>query len=255
VFEIAAALPRGDLHRHDFHGTQLLAANNLSDLQSASAARSNLGLGSAALANTGGASGNVPLLGSGGMLAASAIPSGLTLVGANTSGPGTTGDYNEDVLSSQIIPANLFASSQAAGSPLSSVRVNFAFHILSSGAPSKTMRIYLGPAASLATPNASFKIYDSGAYSAASGTATLSGDMVITWNGAGSLIVIPNIAGVFDSTGAGMGAGFNLRKPVAIPSLTFSGGNLVLMYTMQDSGNTPAANDAVLSSSVITDAF
>jgi hypothetical protein len=53
---------------------QLIAANNLSDIVSPSTARTNLGLGTAAVLNTGTASGDIPILGAGGKLASSVLP-------------------------------------------------------------------------------------------------------------------------------------------------------------------------------------
>jgi hypothetical protein len=53
---------------------KLAAASNLSDLTSASSARSNLGLGTAALVNTGTGNGNVPLLDSNGKLSIGVFP-------------------------------------------------------------------------------------------------------------------------------------------------------------------------------------
>lgn len=52
----------------------MLAANNLSDLLSVATARTNLGLGSAALLASGTASGDVPVLGTGGYLAKARLP-------------------------------------------------------------------------------------------------------------------------------------------------------------------------------------
>lgn len=54
--------------------TALLIANDLSDLNSASTARTNLGLGSAAVVNTGTSSGNVPVLDGSGKLSSSVLP-------------------------------------------------------------------------------------------------------------------------------------------------------------------------------------
>ena len=56
-------------------GTVLLKANNLSDLPDKSAARTSLGLGAAAVLATGTAEGNVPVVGPGGKLPASLLPS------------------------------------------------------------------------------------------------------------------------------------------------------------------------------------
>ena len=55
-------------------GTYMRRAQNLADLADASDARDNLGLGTAALVNTGTSSGNVPVLNGGGKLSTGVIP-------------------------------------------------------------------------------------------------------------------------------------------------------------------------------------
>lgn len=67
-------------------------ANNLSDLTSVTSARTNLGLGTAAVTNTGTASGNIPVLDGAGKLAASVLPNSLV-----TSSTALTGDVTGTV--------------------------------------------------------------------------------------------------------------------------------------------------------------
>ena len=181
---------------------------------------SGLGLGTAAVANTGAAAGNVVTVGG-----------GAILIGATTANLGNGNDLTEDVIGTINIPAGFFSASQTAGASKAVISGEFHFYAPIAASNHVEGRVYVGGG-----PGVGTLVFDSSSLSATSvSISTITID--IQWVASGSLLVI--VTNVKDQ-GTGLGAVTGVTV-TTVSGLTFT--NVIpVVWTGQVTAGSAAAN-------------